>query len=521
MKLSFKKILPILLSVFLVAGIMASCGNAGEKPETAQNATQAGSSSGNNDAVNAEEPMNMRFVGPGTAPGDMEAVEVAINEKLKTDGLNLNFSTTFIPWDAWDQKINIMLSTGEEFDLFHVFTNISSYVSRGALVKLNDYIDEHGTNMKTLFTEPMWEPLKVKGDIYGIPAYWRDITDYGGQNGIIGARKDQLDKNNLPVPTTLEELESSMEILQKNWGGNEKVYATDHELQRTPVWLHRTYSSWPFYVDFFNGTVFVDQQGNVKSWIETEEFKKDCEVMRRWYKKGLINPDILSLPSDTRSKLADKGEILMGLGTFGYEAIPQLKKIDPGFDMIEFKLAPEKPNLVFDTIWNMNVVPSTTKNPEAAVKFLEWLYSSDENHDLLVYGIKDRDYKAAENGRIERIMDNNKTFMYDFPFWQIAYYTLSNFEVTDSDKYIEKYTKTDETAEYSIVAGFIFNPEPVKTEYANVTAEMTNNIWPIKWGLVDYDEYFPKALEKMKAAGIDKVVAEYDKQLKEWLANKK
>jgi len=518
---SIRKFLAFLLAALLVTGVAAGCGNTEKKPGTEQTATQEASAGGNDSTANNQEKMNMRFVGPGTAPADMKTVEDEINKKLAADGVNLNFSTTFIPWDAWDQKINIMLSTGEEFDLFHVFTNISSYVSRGALVKLNEYIDEYGTGMKKLFTEPMWEPLKVKGDIYGIPAYWRDITDYGGQNGVIGVRKDQLDKNNLPIPTTLEELEYTMEVLQKNWGGNEKVYATDHELQRTPVWLHRTYDSWPFYVDFFNGIVFVDQQGNVKSWIETEEFKKDCEVMRRWYKKGLINPDILSLPADTRSKLAEKGDILMGLGTFGYEMIPQLKKIDPSYDIVEFKLAPEKPNLVFDTIWNMNVVPTTSKHPESAIIFLEWLYSSDENHDLLIYGIKDRDYKDAENGRIERIMDNNGTPMYDFPAWQIAYYTMCNFDVTDSEKYIEKYTNTDETAEYSIVAGFIFNPEPVKTEYANVTAEMTNSIWPIKWGLVDYDEYFPKALEKMKAAGIDKVVAEYDRQLKEWLANKK
>lgn len=523
MKTSIKRVIALLLAIFLISGLVIGCGKSKDNTGTQENSSKETSNAVSTEPTKTvvEEALDMRYVGPGTAPDDIQAVEKAINDKLTADGVNLNFKTTFIPWDAWDQKINIMLSTGEEFDLFHVFSNITSYVSKGALVKLNDYIDKDGSNLKNLFTEPMWEPLKVKGDIFGVPAYWRDITDYGGPLGVIGCRKDQLDKNNLKAPTTIEELENAMEVMQKNWGGNEKIYAWDHELRRTPVWLHRAYDSWPFFVDFYNGTVFVDQKANVKSWIETEEFKKDCEVMRRWYKKGLIHPDILSLPADTISKLADRGDILMGLGTFSYEMIPKLKKIDPSYDMTEFSLAPEKSNLVFDTIWNMNVVPSTTKHPEAAVKFLEWLYSSEENHDLLIYGIKDKDYKDLGNNRIEKVLDSNNKPIYDFPFWQMAYYKMSNFDIADSEKYVEKYIKSNDKAEYSVVAGFVFNPEPIKTEYANVTAEMTNNIWPIKWGLVDYDKYFPKALEKMKAAGIDKVVAEYDKQLKEWIANKK
>ncbi|MFD2875918.1 hypothetical protein ACFTAO_08070 [Paenibacillus rhizoplanae] len=57
----------------------------------------------------------------------------------------------FIPWDAWDQKLNLMLSTGEEFDLFHVMqdrTPFSNYYTRGALADISEEIDKYGANLK-------------------------------------------------------------------------------------------------------------------------------------------------------------------------------------------------------------------------------------------------------------------------------------------------------------------------------------------------------------------------------------
>jgi putative aldouronate transport system substrate-binding protein len=52
-------------------------------------------------------------------------------------------------------------------------------------------------------------------------------------------------------------------------------------------------------------------------------------------------------------------------------------------------------------------------------------------------------------------------------------------------------------------------------------AELKTSIYPIKLGLVDYDKAFPDALKKLNAAGLQKVVAEYDRQFKEWQKSNK
>lgn len=71
----------------------------------------------------------------------------------------------------------------------------------------------------------------------------------------------------------------------------------------------------------------------------------------------------------------------------------------------------------------------------------------------------------------------------------------------------------------SIAANFIFDPTNVRTEYTNILSEASASITPIYMGVLDYDKAFPEALDKMKKAGLDKVVAEYQKQFKEYQAS--
>ena len=42
-------------------------------------------------------------------------------------------------------------------------------------------------------------------------------------------------------------------------------------------------------------------------------------------------------------------------------------------------------------------------------------------------------------------------------------------------------------------------------------------MYPIKFGFVDYEEAYDAAIAKLKAAGLDKVIEEYQKQLNEYL----
>jgi hypothetical protein len=115
--------------------------------------------------------------------------------------------------------------------------------------------------------------------------------------------------------------------------------------------------------------------------------------------------------------------------------------------------------------------------------------------------------------------------LYTFDFWMIENVDYHRFDVEDHSPQEEKdnYLRNiypDRTI-ISPVAGFNFDSTLVRVEYANVMAEYTASILPIKVGVLPYGPNFPSALAKMKAAGSDAVIAEYRRQLADHIAAKK
>ena len=199
----------------------------------------------------------------------------------------------------------------------------------------------------------------------------------------------------------------------------------------------------------------------------------------------------------------------------------QLQKNVPGAEIGVFQLAPEKNDFITFYTYNCNAVPVTSKHPEAALDFLQWLYSSQENHDLFMYGIEGETYNAVGDNRKEKILGEDGKALYQYDEWQIAYQPLRRFENGMSDRLItldSRRRDLDEEAVVSVATGFMFDSTPVADAAANLSAEAESLLAPLKCGLVSYDEGFESALSTLKAAGLDDYLAEYDKQFQEFLS---
>ncbi|MOA60671.1 hypothetical protein D3C78_1856060 [compost metagenome] len=64
--------------------------------------------------------------------------------------------------------------------------------------------------------------------------------------------------------------------------------------------------------------------------------------------------------------------------------------------------------------------------------------------------------------------------------------------------------------------GFTMNPESVKTEIAAISNVIAQYYLVLETGSVDPDKVLPQFIEKLKDAGIDKVIADKQRQLDEW-----
>ena len=486
-------------------------------------ATTAATESTAQPAVDAKP---MRYYMPGTPQLMNDEVAAEINARLARDGVPLIYMPYYVPWDQWSNKTNVMLASGEEFELIHIMEDgvpTSLYVARDGLAPLGDVIKNYAPKLIDLFEPVLWECATVGGEIYSIPAYWRDAS--GDGEGTIGIRVDKFEEFGLPIPKTPDEALEVLPRLNELWKAQDGMdrYVFEHSPSRSPVALHRSQDAWPYYVTQ-DGVFVVWQSGEAGLFFETDEFRQDAEFMRKLNDLGLLHPDVLNMPNDLRSSYMDYGDFLMNIMTGPGSGKIKTQGVDPNNEVLEYWFNDDKPYLMCLPLLNSNGVPSTTSTPELGPMFLEWVYTSQENHDLLILGLEGVTYDLLANGDYMPIKNELDQRLYYFDFWMISYVPLHRWSADDESTDRQKADFVgnifpDKTL-FSPVIGFNFNPESVATQMSNMAAEYTASILPIKLGILPYDENFGPAMEKMRAAGCDTVIAEYQKQLAAHIASK-
>jgi len=500
-----RKALAMWLAAMFIISVIAGCSGGGDA------GGEKGSASGES---GGEKKLPVRYLLPGTAPQDLDTAVKAINEKLEADGLNLTYEPTYIAWDVWDQKTNLMMSTGEEFELIAIMHDTKGptvLAGTGGIIPIDDLLNQYGTELEASMPDWIWESAKIDGKITYVPNFWAD-TAYN--DGMFTIRTDLLEANGLTPPKSPEELLDAAETLQKNWPqDNKNVYIK--MLEEPAYFLHTTYDTYPFTVA--DNMIYIDQHGNVKSWLETEEFKKDVQYMNEAYARGLIMSDLLTTPTEVINQEELAGRYLYRPGDVGLsDAILQTF---PDAKLDIYYLA-DQPKFRSYAIRNSNGVSATSPHPEAAIQFLNWVYSSQENMDLVQSGVKDVHWKdTGKNTKDYLAKNENGSPTYELPYWLLGHVEMNRYPTNTDPARLERRTTIADDAVNSITIGFTFDPTNVASQYANCIAELKTSVYPVMHGVVKYEDGYDKMLASMKAAGLDEVVAEYKRQFDEWRAS--
>ncbi len=518
-----KKKLASALSLLLTLGIVASCSpgtNGTESVTTSEGATTGGSTTQGSTETGDDETVPMLYVVPGDEPAELGPALELINEEIAKDKGGVEVSLQYIPWDAWDQRLNLMLSTGEKFDMFTVMNDrvtISNYASRNALADLTDIVAEYGENILKYNPEIMMQSGMVDGRQYAIPAYWFESA-LGPE---LTMRKDIMEKYGIEKePETFEELTEQFEKVMAEWEGPVKPYfpligAGSYDFGL----MNKTYDEYPFFV--YDGIFFVTQDGKVQNFFETDVFAQNSKNARIWYEKGLINPDVLVYTNDQLTNQLNSGDWFIHPGTIGN--IEPLKANYPDITVDDFlwiDFAPDKPDVRPYGTRNMQAIPLSSEHPEAGVKFINWLYADQDNYDLFMYGREGIDYDKVEpKGRVSIIDPAYNTPLYYFSDWMIGNVQFERTDVNAPTVTNENLYVANENAVDSIAAGMQFDASEVQTLLADVKTQMSAAIAPIATGVKTYDDNIDEALDLLKKAGIDDLIAEFQAQLDAHLAS--
>ncbi|WMJ87009.1 ABC transporter substrate-binding protein [Anaerocolumna sp. MB42-C2] len=445
-------------------------------------------------------------------PGDesermAEFMDNEFAEKMAAD-LNLRVKMIYVPWDQyWEQK-DIMLAANEPVDLYwDGLPSLSTMVNKKQTMVLNDLIDKYGQDMLKVLPKEHLEGATINGEIYGIPSAYAPSS---AMYQLVCVRQDIMDAVGMTNLNTADDLKEFAKKTSEKFP--DLKGPADIIFKPLTRYFQDEQLTWIAVEDL---VVYGEDSNKVYSYYETDAFKKVAQFNREMYLDGYYSDD-LTIKYNERDSRMQTGQYTWVEGSLGKEneIIDTVKANAPDASLKSYLLAEEKPRYITATGGEVLCIPQTAPNPEGAMKFINWLYSSKENYLFALYGVEGKDYEIAD-GRINKLSQND--FFYE---WMFRNQNYQMFAPGIDQSYIDIYNSWDDNAVRSKTLGFNFNNEKVKDVETAIKEVGLKDFAAIRSGFVDFDTEYPKAVQKLKEAGIDEYVAEVQRQFDEFLASK-
>lgn len=253
----------------------------------------------------------------------------------------------------------------------------------------------------------------------------------------------------------------------------------------------------------------VDDNGIVQNFFESDEYQSQIELVRGWYEDGLVYKDAATT--------VETGDTLMKNGVafatflsaeYGVEAT---KGATIGREIVCVELCEIPVQTYYVNQWAW-CVPATAENPEAAVAFMNLMYTNAEIENLFVYGIEGRDYELTEEGEA-RILENAEYQSSDFLFGNqfLAYPAEGNGG--DFRTLAEEDLKNATQSPY---LGFVVDTDPIANELTAISNVLNKYEKGLESGTVD-PSVIDTMTEELDAAGAPEIIEYYQNCLDEWL----
>ncbi len=492
----------VFILVLLISSILVGC----KSNEKATSDSNTGVNSGSSDKGEPYE-VTMAFL-TFTNMNDLPLVQDEIN-KISQEKINVKVNLLPIGISAWQQQTNLMLTGNEKLDLIvsSSFFNYSTQATKGQLLPLDELLSSHGLEIQEVVPSQLLDGTRVNGEVYGIPSMRDFAADYG-----FLMRKDLVEKHNIDLSQvkTFADLGSVFKKIQENEPGITPV-ANAGGLNVASVIIGEHFDA----LDNGLGVLDINGIGKVENMFEHPKYVEAVKLAREWYQAGYILKDSAT-SQEAAANIVKSGK---GFGYFshmkpGYEV--QERGLT-GYEMVRVSLTEPYMFTSGATSFMMSIARNS-ENPEKAMEFMNLLYTDKDIMNLLANGIEGKHYVVNEEGTIslpEGVTESN----YVFGQWQIGNnYITYPWEGNDPN-YWEQMQEHNNNAILSPAFGFTFNPDPVKTEIAASSNVIEQFRIGLESGTLDPEKSLPEFNEKLKAAGLNKIMEEKQKQFDEWKKN--
>ena len=405
-----KRVLAMLLSVTMVASMIAGCGGgSGQPTDSGAASTDTSGGSDSTEATNDSQ----------AASGDSASAESGETVKLKAlfiahpltkDVEEMQWlaemeaeANVEIEWEViradWETVKSTRFAAGDIPDILFNATLDEDYTKyNGLFLDMTPYLTEELTpNILTMFEEePDTKVLAttMEGKIFGTPKFQ---GKWPSTNTVMFINQNWLDNLGLEMPTTYTEFKDVLLAFKEqdangNGDPNDEIPLDYNAYGGNNAWFNR-------------GTdAYFAEDNQIKCYAVDERYKLFMKYMADLYSNGLINENALTNDYSAFQSLSrgnEAGEAVVGC-VFGWEETdkfgPELYSQYKPVPALEYDIDCEPGT--YDTRWrddytglnmssNRACISANCSNPEAAMRFIDRFYDQTHSVESLFGGVTD------------------------------------------------------------------------------------------------------------------------------------
>lgn len=493
-------------------------------------------------AAESDEIVTIKFMHKGPKPDNWDAVYAEYEEKYMNE-VGVALDVTWVEHADYKDKLNLEITSGNEWDLVFdaSWVQLKNLAPEGYYADLSSYFNnpEEYPGLAAAFSEEVMNANIWFDQMCYIPLF----ETYGNGIPVIWYRKDWAKDWNVGTDgeiSSYEEMEAywqaakdagtiaygasqargffqQLSVRGESYPGAAQAGIQSFTSAGLTVWVYVKDGELVSYaVEGSGDEAFADFPEGWNYDFAIDRLEKFAE----WQDKGYIDPDSLSV-TDYKTPFAG-GLSASVVGTLD--------------DYIEYSKFPEGWNaggdedaelgyfVYVDSIRNMEegaiptdrsgnnglAVPASSTKIDATMKFLDWMFGSQEAHDLIQYGIEGTDFVyGEEEGTVDVLSDYNSQFGAYGMTWNPTYALLGTSYDEKTLEY-KRYEYNDESFVSMPVCGFHFDTSDVDLSTAVAQCKaVTDMVATVKLHGIKTDGYGNsyESMADMLKANVDEAMA--------------
>ncbi|WP_175415130.1 extracellular solute-binding protein [Paenibacillus algicola] len=355
---------------------------AAEKPKAQGEAPSAGAE--NNLNFPLAEPVKLKILA-NTAPQVKKNYnEMQMFKELK-EMTNVDVEWTQVGWEQLAEKKNIVIASGDLPDAFYgrgvlLDQEIVKLGSQGAIIPLEDLIEQHAPNVKKVFEQrPDFKTMltATDGHIYSLPTFVE--RDFNEIPSVLFINKKWLDQLDIAVPTTTDEFYEALKAFkEKDPNGNGKADEVPFSFlfNNAQNGSNSLAGSFGIKLDDPRNNLYVDN-GTVKYAPEQPEYQAYLEYLGKLFKENLVDQEVFTHDQNTYLTKVRSTDVPIGaffgfskISIFGglnedYVPVPPLKGPDNKQGWLRMPAAVSKGSFA---------ITSSNEHPEVTMKWMDAMF---------------------------------------------------------------------------------------------------------------------------------------------------